>query len=393
MQFLDISYLRKIFFTGFCLLFTFFATYANPDRRIIQTAMPFLILQSDARANGMGNIGVATTTDIFSQSWNPSKYIFSTNDSGIGIAHTTYLTGVVNDMFITNISYFRKSSERSVWGASVNYFNIGEIELTQEIANSYISQGSISPNEFTLDFSYSLLLSENFSMGVLGKWLHSNLEEVNYEKHSVNSVAAGISGFYQSKTHQHTNYKVLWKAGFNLSNIGPKISYEKGGKEFFIPTNLKLGLGSKFIFPSSNSLELSLEANKLLVPTPPIYDYTGASNQHKKILKGKNPNVFFLKGMLQSFTDAPNGFSEELQEITWAIGAEYNYENTLFLRGGYFYENKNKGGRNYVTTGIGIKMNKLAINLSYALSIASSATPLQNSLQFSLSYDFNPSKF
>lgn len=394
-----LDYFRLQKHDRYIILFVFFFISLLPSSaqrrtRSLQFAMPLLILNSDARAGGVGDIGVATTSDVFSQYWNPSKYIFSLENSGIGLGYSSYLSKISNDIFFTKVVCFKKISPRSVFGSSLNYFNIGEVELTQEYNDSYVYQGVMTPNELSIDMSYSLLLSKSFSMGILVQWLHSSLQDVRSAKHIANSVAVGLSGFYQSEVRYFSKYKSLWRAGFNISNIGPKISYSEDGQEYFIPTNLKIGLGYELILQSSNSFLFSFELNKLLIPTPPVYGYIDKNGNGIKdadeimqISKGKNSNVSYLEGILQSFYDAPDGLSEELHEITWALGVEYNYENILFFRGGYFYEHKDKGGRNYTTMGVGLKLKSIDFNLAYALSIANYATPWQNNIRLSLSYN------
>lgn len=391
---LKLSFIRQFILQLVFLVVLPTLSFTQDKNRSLEFSMPMLILNSDARAGGMGDTGVATTPDVFSQYWNPAKYIFSLENSGVGLNYSSFLSKLTNDVFLAKIVYFRKQNE-SVWGVSFNYFNIGEVELTQDYGSSYISEGFIVPNELSIDISYSLLLSERFSMGVLGQWLHSNLQRTTDERYVSNSVAVGIFGYYQSRIRKNRNKYAQWRAGFNISNIGPKISYNGEGQEYFIPTNLKIGASYALTFQSLHTLLFSLELNKLLIPTPPVYGYVDKNgngikdkDEPRQIIRGKDSNVSFLKGIAQSFSDAHGGFTEELQEITWAFGIEYNYANTLFLRGGYFYEHKYKGGRNYATMGVGIKLKAIDFNLAYTLSVANYAIPLQNNIRLSLAYDF-----
>lgn len=391
---LELSFIRLFILQLVFLVVLPTLSFTQDKNRSLEFSMPMLILNSDARAGGMGDTGVATTPDVFSQYWNPAKYIFSLENSGIGLSYSSFLSKLTNDVFLAKITYFRKQ-DRNAWGASFNYFNIGEVELTQDDGSAYISQGFIVPNELSIDISYSLLLSERFSMGVLGQWLHSNLQRTTDERYVSNSVAVGIFGYYQSRIRKNRDKYAQWRAGFNISNIGPKISYNGEGQEYFIPTNLKIGASYALTFQSLHTLLFSLELNKLLIPTPPVYGYVDKNgngikdkDEPRQIIRGKDSNVSFLKGIAQSFSDAPGGFTEELQEITWAFGIEYNYANTLFLRGGYFYEHKYKGGRNYATMGVGIKLKAIDFNLAYTLSVANNATPLQNNIRLALTYNF-----
>ena len=224
------------------LLFLGFVVQLNfsQDRRVITTAVPFLMISADARASGLGEQGVATTPDAFSQHWNPSKYVFSENLSGVGVSYTPYLSKLVSDVFLANINYFNVIDQRSAWSASFKYFSLGDIDIIQNPQDIPLLE---NPNEFTLDASYSLKLSEYFSMAVTGRFLMSDvkLQSVDSNSDSASSFAVDISGFYQSEEKNYNNFNGIWRLGFNLSNIGPRMKYEELGKENFIPTNLKLG--------------------------------------------------------------------------------------------------------------------------------------------------------
>ncbi|MDO5106620.1 type IX secretion system outer membrane channel protein PorV, partial [Capnocytophaga sp.] len=383
------------------LLFSFFLliSYSQtaiyfPDSRIIQTGMPFLNLQSDARASAMADIGASTQPDVFSQRWNSAKYAFAESKRGLGMSYTPYLNKLTNDIFLGNITYFFRPKQRGAWGLSFNYFSMGEVEFSQIQGGSFFSEGFGKPNELTLDVSYNLLLSDNFSMGVTGRWLHSNLQYFsNDEKYVANSIAVSLSGYFQSRIVTYANFDTRWRAGITLSNIGPKLSYEKGGKDFFIPTNLKIGVGYDFIFSNDHSFSLLLEANKLLVPTPPKRGYMDSNNDGQQnenefttILSGKDDNVSFLEGIFQSFSDAPDGWREELQEVALSLGLEYRFRDDFALRCGYFYENPNKGARQFLTIGTGFKYQNIRFHLSYLFSMASVPNPFENALRISGSY-------
>ena len=367
------------------LLFLGFVVQLNfsQDRRVITTAVPFLMISADARASGLGEQGVATTPDAFSQHWNPSKYVFSENLSGVGVSYTPYLSKLVSDVFLANINYFNVIDQRSAWSASFKYFSLGDIDIIQNPQDIPLLE---NPNEFTLDASYSLKLSEYFSMAVTGRFLMSDvkLQSVDSNSDSASSFAVDISGFYQSEEKNYNNFNGIWRLGFNLSNIGPRMKYEELGKENFIPTNLKLGSAFDFIFDPSNKLSLNLELNKLLVPSPnvPIY------NSNDEIIGYNQADVNFLSGIFKSFGDAPDGFSEELKEFTLAFGMEYLYNNSFAIRAGYFNENENKGARKYLTFGTGFKIDEIKLDLSYLLSTSSVISPLENTLRFSFTYNF-----
>jgi hypothetical protein len=367
------------------LLFLGFVVQLNfsQDRRVITTAVPFLMISADARASGLGEQGVATTPDAFSQHWNPSKYVFSENLSGVGVSYTPYLSKLVSDVFLANINYFNVIDQRSAWSASFKYFSLGDIDIIQNPQDIPLLE---NPNEFTLDASYSLKLSEYFSMAVTGRFLMSDvkLQSVDSNSDSASSFAVDISGFYQSEEKNYNNFNGIWRLGFNLSNIGPRMKYEELGKENFIPTNLKLGSAFDFIFDPSNKLSLNLELNKLLVPSPSVPIY----NSNDEIIGYNQADVNFLSGIFKSFGDAPDGFSEELKEFTLAFGMEYLYNNSFAIRAGYFNENENKGARKYLTFGTGFKIDEIKLDLSYLLSTSSVISPLENTLRFSFTYNF-----
>lgn len=353
------------------------------DRRVITTAVPFLMISADARASGLGEQGVATTPDAFSQHWNPSKYIFSDNLSGVGISYTPYLSKLVSDVFLANINYYKVINERSSWSTSFKYFSLGDIDIIQNPQDIPILE---NPNEFTLDASYSLKLSDYFAMAVTGRFLMSDvkLQSVDSDSDSASSFAVDISGFYQSDEQAFKNFNGILRAGFNLSNLGPRMKYEELGKKNFIPTNLKFGVAFDFILDSSNKFSLNLELNKLLVPSPSIPIY----NSNDQIIGYNQADVGFLSGVFKSFGDAPDGFSEELEEITLALGMEYLYNDSFAIRAGYFNEHENKGARKYLTFGTGFKFNEINLDLSYLLSTSSVISPLENTLRFSFTYNF-----
>ena len=305
----------------FSVAFIFIAIVLYGQNRVITTGVPFLLITSDARSAGMGEQGVATTPDAFSQNWNPSKYIFAPSESGIGVSYTPYLSQLVNDIFLANVSYYKLVSERAAWASSIRYFNLGEIQIGQT-PQDFINPQTENPNEFVLDFSYALKLSESFSMAVLGSFINSDLRlnTGTSDASAANTVAFGISGYYQSEQSDFTNFEGKWRGGFNINNLGPKLSYETDGYADYLPANLKLGGSFDFILDSYNTLSLGLEINKLLVPTPsePI-------TIEDEVIGYAQPDVSFISGIFKSFGDAPDGFSEELQEFTWALGAEFNY--------------------------------------------------------------------
>jgi len=368
------------------LIFLFFtiSTTKSQERRVITTAVPFLMISADARASGLGEQGVATSPDAFSQHWNPSKYAFLENRSAVGVSYTPYLSKLVSDVFLANLNYYKVINDRSSWSTSFKYFSLGDIDILENPQDvPYLE----NPNEFTLDASYTLKLNQNFSMGVTGRFLMSDvkLQNISSDSSSASSFAVDISGFYQSDEKAYEKFNGIWRFGFNISNLGPRMSYDELGKKYFIPTNFKIGSAFDFIFDSANKLSLNLELNKLLVPTPSV----PILNSNNQIIGYEQADVSFLSGVFKSFGDAPDGFSEEMKEITLSLGLEYIYNDSFALRMGYFGENEIKGARKYFTFGTGFNLNEIDLDLSYLLSTSEVISPLENTLRFSFTYNFN----
>ncbi|WP_343329165.1 type IX secretion system outer membrane channel protein PorV [Polaribacter staleyi] len=345
----------------------------------ITTAVPFLLITPDARAGGMGDVGVATSADAFSLFHNAAKMTFSNRQVKAGITYSPWLRNLTDDIFTGSASYMNRFSDRAAWGADLKYFSLGQIDLTNSDGSD---NGTINPNELAFTGAYALKLSETFSMGVGLKYVRSNLtfNGTNSTLRPINSFAVDVSGYYQSLEENYGNFNGRYRLGFNIANIGPKVSYNPGSEDF-IPTNLKLGGGFDFILDDYNTISTTLEFTKLLVPTPPIRDNDG------NIVEGEDDNVGWVSGIFQSFGDAPGGFSEEIKEFTYALGAEYLYNNAFALRGGYFHESQEKGNRQYFTLGGGFKTNALNVDLSYLINASDVNNPLENSLRFSLSFD------
>ena len=368
------------------LIFLFFtiSTTKSQERRVITTAVPFLMISADARASGLGEQGVATSPDAFSQHWNPSKYAFLENRSAVGVSYTPYLSKLVSDVFLANLNYYKVINDRSSWSTSFKYFSLGDIDILENPQDvPYLE----NPNEFTLDASYTLKLNQKFSMGVTGRFLMSDvkLQNISSDSSSASSFAVDISGFYQSDEKAYEKFNGIWRFGFNISNLGPRMSYDELGKKYFIPTNFKIGSAFDFIFDSTNKLSLNLELNKLLVPTPSV----PILNSNNQIIGYEQADVSFLSGVFKSFGDAPDGFSEEMKEITFSLGLEYIYNDSFALRMGYFGENEIKGARKYFTFGTGFNLNEIDLDLSYLLSTSEVISPLENTLRFSFTYNFN----
>jgi hypothetical protein len=384
--------------------------YSN-DSRVITTGVPFLLIASDARAAGMGDMGVATSADAYSQQWNPAKYGFSEAKSGLGISYTPYLSKLVNDIFLGNVTYFNRLSEGSAFGVSLKYFSLGEIEIVQdEFSEALIEK----PNELTIDASYALRLADQFSLAVGMRYLRSDLkiQAVDDNASAASTFGVDIAGYYQSEEDAYNSFNGRWRAGFAIQNLGPKIKYDDAGRENFLPTNLRLGGGFDFIFDEYNRLNVTAEITKLLVPTPPIlgkkieYNDVNGDGMYNEdddgppveetdnyIISGKSNDVSFIKGVFQSFGDAPGGFSEELKEFTWALGAEYQYQDSFAMRAGYFNESEEKGARKFFALGAGFKYTTINIDLSYLFSASKVQSPLENTLRFSLTFNFGDGEY
>ncbi len=353
------------------------------DERVITTSVPFLTIAADARSAGMGDMGVATSTDAFSQQWNPAKFAFAERKMGIGVSYTPYLESIITDISLLNASFYSKIDDQSAFALSLRYFTLGEIELRQ-FAND---PGTLAkPNELALDGSYSLKLSPTFSMAVGGRLIRSNLklpQNGSEDSQAAGSFAVDVAGYYRSKEVAYNSFDGRWRAGFNLSNLGGKIKYDEGGQENFLPTNLAFGAGFDFILDQDNVLGLTAEFNKLLVPTPRDFNDDGVIDSADN---DEYQQIGFFSSIFNSFSDAPDGFGEELKEFTWALGVEYTYQEAFMLRTGYFNESEEKGSRKFFTIGAGFRFKMAQIDLSYLFSTSQIKNPLENTLRFGLTF-------
>ncbi len=376
--------LKKVIrLTGVVFLLGAFFSSGQNSNRVITTGVPFLMITPDARAAGMGDLGVATPADAYSQQWNPAKYAFISSEKALGFSYTPYLSKLVDDIFLGSITYYNRVNERSSWATSLKYFSLGDIQFNEFIGGSIVDQGLERPSELTLDVSYALKLSETFSMAVAGRYIRSDLKiATDADTSSANSVGVDVAGFFESEVFDLGANDAVFRGGINVSNIGPRLVYDIGGQKSFIPTNFKIGFGLDLLFDASNVLGIYTEFNKLLVPTPAaVYD-------DDFVLTGYNqPDIDFLKGIFTSFSDAPGGTSEELKEITAAIGLEYRFEDSFSIRTGYFNESKDKGARRYLTMGAGFDIKNLDIDISYLFSTSNVRNPLENTIRFSLTLD------
>ncbi len=382
--------------TALLFVFLFIITFATAQTptNVITTGVPFLLVAADAKAAGMADNGVASSPDAFSQQWNPAKYAFAIDKTGFSISYTPYLTDLVNDISLGQLNYYNRINERSAFAGSFRFFGLGEIELRQTGDPNEIPR-TVSPSELTFDGSYSLKLSEKFSLAVGGRFISSNLEVASEvgDASAANAFAFDVAGFFQSEEVAYNDFNGRWRAGFNIQNLGPKISYDN--TEFsnnFLPANLKVGTGFDFILDDYNKVAVNVEFNKLLVPSPQtVVDLNndGIVNSADSSINNQNySSIGWFEGATQSFSDASGGFSEELKEITYSAGAEYLYQDSFALRMGYFHESPEKGARQFFSLGAGFKYNVVKVDVSYLFSTSQIKNPLENTLRFSLTFNF-----
>lgn len=370
----------------------------------ITTAVPFLLISPDSKQGAMGDVGVATDADANSTHWNQSKLAFADKKFGVALTATPWLRNLVPDIYLYYLSGYSKISKpnaknQQAVSASLRYFTLGNIQLTDAQGNS---TGDFKPNEFALDLGFAQKLGKNFSTGVAFRFVNSSISRVYFngqQGNAASTVAVDLSMFYKSDIFKLGDKKAYATTGLAFTNLGTKIKYST--EKNFIPMNMRLGGGLKVLMDEANTFGFYLDFNKLLVPTPPIYEYqkdslgntttqiaidptTGA----KKIAKGKNPNVPVAQGILQSFGDAPGGFKEELSEFNISAGLEYEYNKTFAVRAGYFHEPKTKGARQFFTVGIGLKYSIGSLDISYLIPRTLN-NPLQNTFRFSLGFYFD----
>ena len=359
------------------------------SKNYISTSVPILLIAPDARSGGMGDVGVASTPDAYSSHWNSAKYAFIEDDFGMGMSYVPWLRKLgAADMNLLNLTGFKRINDRSAVAASLTYFSLGSIEFTDIDGTS---KGTYKPNEFGLDISYSMKLSENLSIGATGRYVRSDLTQgVDVGTSTTkagNAIAADLGMYYQSETNMFDMPGEL-AAGLFISNLGSKISYSDDDNEKdFLPANLRLGGRYTMDIDDYNSFSFMLDFNKLLVPTPPLYDEEG------NIIAGMDNNIGTMLGAIRSFYDSPNGFSEELQELQISAGVEYWYDKVFAVRGGYFFEHENKGGRQYLTLGGTVKYQTLVLDISYLIPTTTLQTsPLANTVRISLAMNFEPNR-
>lgn len=358
------------------------AQETGDELNAIQTVVPFLSIAPDSRAGGMGDAGVATAPDVYSMHWNVGKFVFIDGNGGLGMSYAPWLRNLVPDINIAYLAGYKRIDSKQVLASSLLYSSLGDVPFTDEFGNL---ERTFKPNEFAVDLGYSRLFTENLSGGIAFRFIYSNLTGGSFSggvatKPGI-SFAADIGGYYQKEIDLGSkDGKIAF--GLNFSNIGSKMSYSDSQTSDFIPMNMRLGTAGTINFDSYNQLSLTFDVNKLLVPTPPVYNGSG------EIESGKDPNVSVPVAIFQSFYDAPGGFKEELHELMYATGLEYWYNNQFAIRGGYFHENQSKGNRKYFTAGAGFRLKVFTLDFSYLMPLAQNH-PLARTLRFSISFDFN----
>ena len=344
----------------------------------------------DARGGGLGDVGAATDPDVNSQYWNPAKYPFNISRAGVSLNFTPWLRSLVNDMNLAYLSGYYRIGDYSAVSASLRYFNMGEVYTENPDANSNATSNgmTINPYEMSLDVAYSLMLSEKFSLAAAIRWIYSDMR-FDYKEDSspASAFAADIAAYYQ-------NYVVIGQrecqlgVGLNISNIGSKITFS--GEEYseFLPANLRLGASLMIPIDEYNRITLAADANKFLVPTVPQQEEGEDAAEYKDRVLREYNDVSAISGIFKSFSDAPGGFKEEMEEINYGLGAEYVYNDKFALRAGYHHESQSKGNRKYFTVGAGFKMNVFSLDAAYVVATAKS-NPLDQTLRFTLSFDMD----
>ena len=352
----------------------------------VNSAVTSQTIAPDARSAGMGDVGVATDPDAASQFWNPAKYPFCISRAGVALNYTPWLRQLVSDMDLAYLSGYYRIGDYSAVSGSLRYFSLGEVMLSSGQGEQY--DMTINPYEMSLDVAYSLILSETFSISAGVRWIYSDLTyDYNEDTAPGSAFAADLSCYYQNYINLGQRECQLG-LGLNISNIGSKITFGGSDESEFIPTNMRLGAALMIPVNEYNRFTIAADANKLLVPTYPKQNEDEPDNEYQDRLRKDYYDVSSISGIFKSFSDAPRGFKEELEEIQWSIGAEYVYNDQFSLRAGYHHESENKGNRKYFTVGAGFKMNVFSLDAGYVIATAKS-NPLDQTLRVSLTFDMD----
>ncbi|MFC2371201.1 type IX secretion system outer membrane channel protein PorV [Segatella oris] len=352
----------------------------------VYTAVTSQTIAPDARAAGMGDVGVATDPDVNSQYWNPAKYPFTISRAGVSLNYTPWLRQLVNDMYLANLVGYYRIGDFSAVSTSLRYFNMGEVTMKE--SNGGSNGMTINPYEMSFDVAYSLLLSEKFSIAAGLRWIYSDLTyDYSSETTPGSAFAADIAAYYQNYINIGQRECQLG-IGLNISNIGSKINFGSDTNSEFIPTNMRLGASLMIPVDEYNRFSIAADANKLLVPTRPIQGENESQVDYDARLQKDYYDVSSIAGIFKSFGDAPGGFKEELQEVGWSLGGEYTYNDKFSLRAGYHHESETKGNRKYFTVGAGFKMSAFSLDAGYVIATAKS-NPLDQTLRFTLTFDMD----
>ena len=364
----------------------------------ITTAVPFLLIAPDSRAGAMGDVGVSSSPDANSMHWNVAKMVFAEKEMGVSISYSPWLRKLVPDINLSYISMYKKVGDKGALGGSLRYFSLGDIKFTNDQGDAI---GDFNPAEFALDVGYSQKFGERFSGGLALRYIYSNLtggiDVGGADTKAGKSFAVDVGVFYTNDEAEIFGQDAIFNWGVSISNIGAKISYTNDAVADFIPINLRFGPSATFLLDDYNSITVLTDINKLLVPTPPVYatDDGGSpildDDGNQVVAAGKDPDVPIVTGIMQSFSDAPGGFSEELKEYNISAGLEYWYNKQFAIRTGYFHESAIKGNRRYITAGLGLKMSVFAIDFSYLIPLTQD-NPLANTFRFSLMFNFDDFK-
>lgn len=348
----------------------------------VTTSVTSQSIAPDARSAGMGDVGAATDPDVVSQYWNPAKYPFNISRAGVSINYTPWLRQLVNDIDLAYVAGYYRIGDYSAVSASLRYFSLGAVQMSDD---EYLT---INPYEMSFDVAYSLMLSENFSLGAAVRWIYSDLTyDFTSDTAPGSAFAADLSCYYQNYLNIGQRECQLG-LGLNISNIGSKISFGGDNNSEFIPTNMRLGASLMVPIDEYNRFTIAADANKLLVPTYPKQNEGESTEAYQERVQKDYYDVSSISGIFKSFGDAPGGFKEELQEVQWSVGAEYIYHDKFALRAGYHHESENKGNRKYFTVGAGFKMSVFSLDAGYVIATAKS-NPLDQTLRFSLSFDMD----
>jgi hypothetical protein len=381
--------MKKIigFLIGVLMMFNSFAQVEYDDLSLntITTAVPFLLIAPDSRSGAMGDVGAATSPDVNSMHWNPAKLAFISEDLAVSVSYVPWLRALVPDINLSYLTGYKRIDENQTVALEMRYFSLGEIIFT-DISGNFL--GQYNPNEFALGGSYARKLSDNFSLAISGRYIYSNLTGGQLAGGETTvagqSIASDLAGFYTKPVSMGGKDMDL-AFGFNISNIGAKLGYTELVERDFLPINMRLGTCLAANIDDYNKISLAVDINKLLVPTPPVYNNDGS------IAYGQDDNVGVVSGIFQSFGDAPGGFKEEMREINYSVGSEYWYNDEFAIRGGYFFEHATKGGRKFLTFGAGVKYSAFILDFSYLINAANEAgvtNPLENTMRFSMRWNF-----